>query len=50
MKDTKLYFLCLLISSLLFLFAGCGSFPKFLNANFQLAGKNNLAYNPYLLA
>jgi len=41
MKSTKLYFLCLLIGSLLFLFSGCVSYPTSLNTNFQLAGKNN---------
>jgi len=41
MKSANLlYFLCLFISSLLFSFAGCVSYPTSLNTNFQLAGKN----------
>jgi hypothetical protein len=39
MKNTKS--LCLLVISILFLATGCVSYPKSLEKNFQLAGKNN---------
>jgi len=40
MESTKSHLSYLLFVSLLFLIAGCVSYPKYLETNFQLAGKN----------